>query len=107
MHAISSNSEEDTTPDNTPPCLYVQLDSLDDDDDDDNATVPELRLIPKDDSLLDTIFQSFCQGAERNPDPDDDDDNGNGGGFFFNNNGAQMMEGQDDDRFDDDNDDDR
>lgn len=102
MHAISSNPEENTTPDNTPPCLYVQLDTLDDND---NATVPELRLIPKDDSLLDSIFQSFCQGAERNPDPNDDDDDNGNGGFFFNKS-AQMMEGQDDDRFDDNDDDD-
>jgi nucleotide-sensitive chloride channel 1A len=104
MHAISSNPE-DTTTENTPPCLYVQLNSLDDHDDNDNATVPELRLIPKDRSLLDTIFQSFCQGAERNPDPDDDDTDNGGGGFFFHN--GSEMEGQDDDRFDDDDEADR
>jgi len=75
MHAVA------TDPDSVDkPCLYVQLeleepeiilDGSDDDDEDAEVPVfPELRLIPTDPATLDDIFESFCRGAERNPDVD-------------------------------------
>ena len=84
MHAVA------TDPDSVDkPCLYVQLDveepeiALDEDDDEDaeGPVFPELRLIPTDPATLDAIFDSFCQGAERNPDADAEEE-GQGSLFF-------------------------
>jgi nucleotide-sensitive chloride channel 1A len=85
MHAVA------TDPDTVDkPCLYVQLDSeqpehaLDDDASDEDAeapVIPELRFIPPDPAILDAIFDSFCEGAERNPDADAEEE-GQGSLFF-------------------------
>ena len=84
MHAVATDPESVDKP-----CLYVQLDTeepvhiLDEDDDEDaEAPVfPELRFIPTDPTILDAIFDSFCQGAERNPDADAEEE-GQGSLFF-------------------------
>lgn len=82
MHAVA------TDPDTVDrPCLYVQLDTeeseIDEDEDEDaeGSPFPELRFVPSDPSTLDAIFQSFCEGAERNPDPDAEEE-GQGNLFF-------------------------
>jgi nucleotide-sensitive chloride channel 1A len=86
MHAVA------TDPDSVDkPCLYVQLDveepettlegGYDDDEDAEGPVFPEFRLIPTDPATLDVIFDSFCKGAERNPDADAEEE-GQGSLFF-------------------------
>lgn len=86
MHAIA------TDPDSVDkPCLYVQLDveepetTLDAGDDDgedaEGPVFPELRFVPTDPATLDDIFDSFCKGAERNPDADAEEESQ--GSLFF------------------------
>jgi chloride channel, nucleotide-sensitive, 1A len=85
MHAVA------TDPDSVDkPCLYVQLDTelpettLDDDDEEDaeeEPVFPELRFIPTNPAILDAIFDSFCEGAERYPDADAEEE-GQGSLFF-------------------------
>ncbi|XP_057457032.1 chloride conductance regulatory protein ICln [Lotus japonicus] len=75
LHAVSRD------PDAYPlPCLYTQIETEDDlhsNDSDsesnnhalDLSTVREMRLIPSDPTQLDSLFQTFCDCAELNPEP--------------------------------------
>jgi len=81
LHAVSRD------PDAYPlPCLYTQIETQDDDDQDldsngdsdsefnnhaalDLSKVREMRLIPSDPAQLDSLFQTFCDCAELNPEP--------------------------------------
>ena len=81
MHAIATDP---STVDR--PCLYVQLSSPEDDaiecqseeSDEEghingeegakDVKIKEIRLIPENSFDIDSLFQAFCEGAERNPD---------------------------------------
>lgn len=57
IHAISRDPSHTSAP-----CLYCQLDVPDDD-------YTELRLVPSDPTVLDSLFEAFSRGAQLNPDP--------------------------------------
>jgi hypothetical protein len=48
------------------PCLYCQIEQLDESDPD------ELFLAPEDETTLKTLFDEFARSAEQNPDPPED-----------------------------------
>jgi nucleotide-sensitive chloride channel 1A len=87
MHAIATDRETVERP-----CLYVQIDAdySDDEepdlqDDEDGAfhnLQRELTLVPEDSAKLDSIWTAFCDGAERNPDPQAAEEGQ--GSLFFN-----------------------
>ncbi|KAK4480596.1 hypothetical protein RD792_013674 [Penstemon davidsonii] len=82
LHAVSRDPESYSSP-----CIYTQvIDTLietgtdDDDDESENSDsegteilnlskITEMRLVPSDPNQLDTLFATFCQCAELNPDP--------------------------------------
>ncbi|CAK9256170.1 unnamed protein product [Sphagnum jensenii] len=99
MHAISR--DEDAYPQ---PCIYSQIDGGEDEDEeyeedgtDDGAEEPlesenhgsvgdfshvtEMRLVPRDASSLDHLFQVLCDCAALNPDPEGEQE-GEGDWFF-------------------------
>ncbi|KAK1393718.1 Chloride conductance regulatory protein ICln [Heracleum sosnowskyi] len=76
LHAVSRDPEAYPSP-----CIYAQIDTGDEDEDSDESSdsesidildlskISELRLVPGDESQLDTLFDVFCECAELNPDP--------------------------------------
>ncbi|KAL4860258.1 Chloride conductance regulatory protein ICln [Chlorella vulgaris] len=102
MHAVATDAESSQRP-----CLYLQLDNgcddggafglgsggsassgnsasgSEDSEEEADDLLPELRLIPAEESQLEALFQAFCEGAERNPDTSDEEE-GEGAGFFYN-----------------------
>lgn len=116
MHAVTSDPESVNEP-----CLYIQIDTGDDvqgyeeeecEEEEDTTPEPELRLIPADAATLEAMFDAFCKGAERNPDPEAEEGHGN---FFFDQSEAlagaldatavaeedEALAGNDNDRFED------
>ncbi|KAL3837909.1 hypothetical protein ACJIZ3_022500 [Penstemon smallii] len=77
LHAVSRDPESYSSP-----CIYTQIETGTDDDDDESedsdsesneilnlSKITEMRLVPSDPNQLDTLFATFCQCAELNPDP--------------------------------------
>ncbi|CAL5227014.1 g9905 [Coccomyxa viridis] len=76
MHAISNDQSAARKP-----CIYMQLepstsafaDTAEGEADDDEDITPEVRLVPEDSSKLEELFQTLCDCAALNPDPQDAD----------------------------------
>ncbi|XP_074349158.1 chloride conductance regulatory protein ICln isoform X1 [Apium graveolens] len=75
LHAVSRDPEAYPSP-----CIYAQIDTGDEDEDSESSDsesndildltkISELRLVPEDESQLDTLFDVFCECAELNPEP--------------------------------------
>ncbi|KAJ0042346.1 hypothetical protein Pint_17270 [Pistacia integerrima] len=82
LHAVSRDPEAYTSP-----CIYTQIETeaVDEDEDEEDSEsgevldlskVTEMRLVPSDASLLDTLFEIFCECAELNPEPIEDESEG-------------------------------
>lgn len=69
IHAISRGDNDRLV---RKPCIYCQLDCQIQDQGDGVDIVPEMRLVPNDDSCLDDLFLSLNECAALNPDPTDD-----------------------------------
>ncbi|KAF7824935.1 chloride conductance regulatory protein ICln [Senna tora] len=81
LHAVSRDPEAYPVP-----CIYalVFIETEADQDESDNSDsehndtldlskIREMRLIPSDPSQLDTLFETFCECAELNPEPNDEE----------------------------------
>lgn len=75
LHAVSRDPEAYPSP-----CIYAQIetgseeDELEDSDSESDdmpnlSKITEMRLVPSDPNRLDTLFETFCECAELNPDP--------------------------------------
>lgn len=69
IHAISRGNNDRLV---RKPCIYCQLDLTIPDQEDGADVVPEMRLVPNDESCLDDLFLSLNECAALNPDPTDD-----------------------------------
>ncbi|KAL1203868.1 Chloride conductance regulatory protein ICln [Cardamine amara subsp. amara] len=90
LHAVSRDPEAYSSP-----CIYTQIEVVEDEDDEsdtestevlDLSKIREMRLVPSDSSQLDTLFDVFCEGAELNPEPveDEEEEGESGHNWVFN-----------------------
>lgn len=74
LHAVSRDPEAYPSP-----CIYTQIETEADEDESEDSDseshetqdlsrITEMRLVPSDPNLLDTLFEIFCECAELNPD---------------------------------------
>ncbi|ESQ31697.1 hypothetical protein EUTSA_v10004861mg [Eutrema salsugineum] len=88
LHAVSRDPEAYSSP-----CIYTQIEVVEDEDDDESDTestgvldlskIREMRLVPSDSSQLDTLFDIFCECAELNPEPIEEDEEESGHNWVF------------------------
>ncbi|XP_009130207.1 LOW QUALITY PROTEIN: chloride conductance regulatory protein ICln [Brassica rapa] len=90
LHAVSRDPETYSSP-----CIYTQIDVVeeedeDDEDDDTESTgvldlskIREMRLVPTDSTQLDTLFDVFCECAELNPEPVEEEEEESGHNWVF------------------------
>ncbi|KAL1203869.1 Chloride conductance regulatory protein ICln [Cardamine amara subsp. amara] len=88
LHAVSRDPEAYSSP-----CIYTQIEVVEDEDDEsdtestevlDLSKIREMRLVPSDSSQLDTLFDVFCEGAELNPEPVEEEEGESGHNWVFN-----------------------
>ncbi|CAN7046149.1 hypothetical protein IGI04_008558 [Brassica rapa subsp. trilocularis] len=88
LHAVSRDPETYSSP-----CIYTQIEVVEDEDDDEDETesngvldlskIREMRLVPSDSTQLDTLFDVFCECAELNPDPVEEEEEESGHNWVF------------------------
>ena len=94
IHAISRGDNDTLV---RKPCIYCQYKSQNPNDEEE--TVHELRIIPEQESQLDSIFTAICDGSALHPDPSEEDDDNEQEdsmeqGWITNENEMQMMTDQ-------------
>ncbi|CAN7125792.1 unnamed protein product [Brassica rapa subsp. narinosa] len=88
LHAVSRDPETYSSP-----CIYTQIEVVEDEDDDEDETesngvldlskIREMRLVPSDSTQLDTLFDVFCECAELNPEPVEEKEEESGHNWVF------------------------
>ncbi|WZY79613.1 chloride conductance regulatory protein ICln [Brassica napus] len=88
LHAVSRDPQTYSSP-----CIYTQIEVVEDEDDDEDETesngvldlskIREMRLVPSDSTQLDTLFDVFCECAELNPEPVEEEEEESGHNWVF------------------------
>ncbi|CAK9161059.1 unnamed protein product [Ilex paraguariensis] len=101
LHAVSRDPEAYTSP-----CIYTQIETGSEDNESegsdsecngtlDLSKINEMRLVPSDPNLLDTLFEIFCECAELNPEPIEEEEEVHNWIFSADQMEDQTLEGED------------